>query len=78
MSQVFFELGFVTINDGIITLNQTKLKRDLTEAPSYQQKKEMAVMEDELLYSPYQQLKKWFDVRVASPVTHKEEAKAWT
>ena len=32
MSQVFFELDFVTIDNGLITLNKNAAKRDLTES----------------------------------------------
>lgn len=54
--QVFFELGFVTIDNGIIGINKTAAKRDVSEAPSYKRKQQQIKMENELLYSSYQQL----------------------
>ena len=38
MSQVFFELEFVTIKDGLIAINPEKTKKDLGDSPAYQQK----------------------------------------
>ncbi len=54
--QVFFELGFVTIEDGLIEINKSATKRDVSEAPSYKRKQQQIKLENELLYSPYQQL----------------------
>lgn len=61
MSKVFFELEFVTINNGIITLSNQPKKRDLTESKTYSQKQDQIEIENELLYSSYSQLKNWFD-----------------
>ena len=38
MSKVFFELNFVTMKDGFISLNKNVPKRDLSESISFQQK----------------------------------------
>ena len=38
MSQVFFELDFVTINDGLISLAVNANKHDLAESGTYQTK----------------------------------------
>ncbi len=54
--QVFFELGFVTIDNGIMGINKSAAKRDVSEAPSYKRKQQQIKMENELLYSSYQQL----------------------
>ncbi|WP_050615885.1 single-stranded-DNA-specific exonuclease RecJ [Bacillus testis] len=54
--QVFFELGFVTIEDGIISIIKQPKKRDVSEAPSYIKKQQQLKLENELLYSSYQQL----------------------
>ena len=61
MSKVFFELDFVTINNGLISVNPVKVKRDLEESLTYRQKQEQLTLENELLYSSYQELKNWFD-----------------
>ncbi|MFD1736071.1 single-stranded-DNA-specific exonuclease RecJ [Bacillus salitolerans] len=61
MSKVFFELEFVTINNGIISLTNQPKKRDLTDSRTYQQKQEQIEIEDVLMYSSYSQLKDWFD-----------------
>jgi single-stranded-DNA-specific exonuclease len=77
MSQVFFELDFVTIEDGLISLKPVKLKRDLLESHSYQKKQAQLILENELLYSSYQELKLWFDERVSWSVKHEEDTKLW-
>ena len=38
MSQVFFELDFVTMDNGLITLNKNAEKHDLSESKTYQLK----------------------------------------
>ncbi|MGE6259529.1 single-stranded-DNA-specific exonuclease RecJ [Heyndrickxia sporothermodurans] len=78
MSQVFFELDFVTIKDGLITLNSVKSKRDLLESITYQERMEKIKLENELLFSSYQQLKIWFDERITCSETLEEEKKLWT
>ncbi|MDQ0231515.1 single-stranded-DNA-specific exonuclease RecJ [Metabacillus malikii] len=61
MSKVFFELEFVTIENGVISTNSTKQKRDLTESKTYQQKQMQLELEKTLLYTSYMQLKQWFE-----------------
>ncbi|WP_078545410.1 single-stranded-DNA-specific exonuclease RecJ [Litchfieldia alkalitelluris] len=61
MSQVFFELEFVNIDKGIISLSNQRKKRDLTESKTYQLKQQQIELENKFLYSSYQQLKHWFD-----------------
>ncbi len=77
MSKVFFELDFVTMDNGIIRLNQTKAKRDLSQSKTYQQKQAYIKLENELLYSSYHDLKSWFDQRMNTSVRSEEEVKAW-
>jgi single-stranded-DNA-specific exonuclease len=77
MSQVFFELDFVTIKDGFISLNPIKVKRDLSESKTYQQLLTMFQLEQDLLYSSYRDLKRWFDKRIESSVKNEEEIEAW-
>ena len=38
MSKVFSELGFVKIENGLVSVVETVGKRDLSEAPSYQER----------------------------------------
>jgi single-stranded-DNA-specific exonuclease len=77
MSKVFFELNFVKIENGLITLNHEKSKRELTESASFRNKQALYSLEQELLYSSYQELKAWFNQKFARSVIIKEEAKAW-
>jgi single-stranded-DNA-specific exonuclease len=60
MSQVFFELDFVTIDDGVITINSEPGKRELDSSETYQKKFEQADIENQLVYSSYHSLKSWF------------------
>ncbi|KSU63829.1 single-stranded-DNA-specific exonuclease RecJ [[Bacillus] enclensis] len=78
MSQVFFELKFVTIDNGFISLNPVKTKKDLSESPAYQKKQQQYELENELLYSSYSELKAWFNERIKESVTFEEEVEAWT
>ncbi|PLR81895.1 single-stranded-DNA-specific exonuclease RecJ [Bacillus sp. V33-4] len=77
MSQVFFELEFVTINNGFISLQQTINKRDLTDSKTYQAKLAQYTIENDLLYSPFQHLKGWFDQYIQGSVKHEEAIKEW-
>lgn len=63
MSQVFFELKFVTIENGVISTNFSSQKRDLTESKTYAQKQMQIELEKTLLYTSYMQLKEWFEER---------------
>ncbi|MBS4194796.1 single-stranded-DNA-specific exonuclease RecJ [Lederbergia citri] len=77
MSQVFFELNFVTIKDGLITINPEKQKKDLTDSSTYRRKQEEISIEKLLLFSSIVELKSWFDERLAHKVPNEEETKAW-
>ena len=57
MSQVFFELNFVTMDNGLISLNKNINKRDLTDSDTYQQKQAQLKLEKDLLYSSFQAVK---------------------
>ncbi len=61
MTTVFFELGFVTISNGLISVVEGALKRSLEDAPSYKLRVQQLEIEQILLYSNYQDLKQWFD-----------------
>ncbi|WP_257346254.1 single-stranded-DNA-specific exonuclease RecJ [Pseudalkalibacillus decolorationis] len=60
MTKVFFELGFVTIENGFVCVTDHPHKRPLTDSQTYRRKKEKASMENDLCYSSYRDLKKWF------------------
>lgn len=77
MSKVFFELNFVTMKDGFISLNKNVPKRDLSESISFQQKQAQFELENELIYSSYEQLKNWFDLILIKSVNNEEEVKEW-
>jgi len=77
MTKVFLELNFVTMDDGFILLNKNTAKRDLTESPSFQQKQAQFSLENELIYSSYEQLKNWFDLILKKSVNNEEEVKEW-
>lgn len=66
MSQVFFELKFVTIENGVISTNSSSQKRDLGESETYVQKQMKIELEKTLLYTSYMQLKQWFEERFQS------------
>lgn len=57
MIQVFFELDFVKIENGLISLLNNKNKRDFQESKTYRQKQLKLDLENMYLYSSYHQLK---------------------
>ncbi|MEK3934095.1 single-stranded-DNA-specific exonuclease RecJ [Sporosarcina sp. FSL W7-1349] len=61
ISQVFSELGFVKIENGVASVVETADKRDLAEAPSYRQRQRQIELEKRLLYASYFELKQWFE-----------------
>ena len=73
ISKVFFELDFVTIENGLITLKTNAKKRDLADSLAYQRKKEQFELEKELVYSSYQQLFDWFNQQLVQEARHLEE-----
>ncbi|MGE7978712.1 single-stranded-DNA-specific exonuclease RecJ [Psychrobacillus sp. NPDC093200] len=75
MSKVFFELNFVRIEGGTLVLNENLPKRDLSEAPAYQQRTKQISLEQKLLYAPYKELKQWFEERRAAQTVPEEEQK---
>lgn len=64
MTKVFFELGFVTIDNGVISVNVDAKKRSLTEAATYQLREQQILIEQQFLYSTYTELKQWFQKRM--------------
>ncbi|MCP3025570.1 single-stranded-DNA-specific exonuclease RecJ [Halobacillus sp. A5] len=61
ISQVFFELGFVKIKDGLLTVETNPQQKDLAESLVYQERKEQLSVEQALYYSTYKELKDWFE-----------------
>ncbi|RWZ59972.1 single-stranded-DNA-specific exonuclease RecJ [Halobacillus fulvus] len=61
ISKVFFELDFVTIENGLVTPNSQPSKKDLTESELYRQREEQLRIERTLYYSTYKELKDWFN-----------------
>ncbi|MDV6377191.1 single-stranded-DNA-specific exonuclease RecJ [Sporosarcina sp. GW1-11] len=75
MTKVFYELEFVTLENGEITMLASADKRDLAEAPSYKKRQQQIKLEELLLYAPYQDLKKVFDS--LQKIDAVEEEKLW-
>ncbi|WP_100371979.1 single-stranded-DNA-specific exonuclease RecJ [Bacillus sp. FJAT-45037] len=61
MSQVFLELGFVTIDNGVLTTSESPEKKSLEHSLTYQRKQEHAQIENQFVYSSYEELKQWFN-----------------
>ncbi|MEC2072125.1 single-stranded-DNA-specific exonuclease RecJ [Alkalihalophilus marmarensis] len=61
MSQVFLELGFVTIDNGVLSLSDAPEKKALDASITYQRKQEQAQIENQFVYSSYEELKQWFN-----------------
>ncbi|VDG30628.1 single-stranded-DNA-specific exonuclease RecJ [Lactobacillus pentosus] [Lactiplantibacillus mudanjiangensis] len=59
MIQVFFEVGFVKINDGVMNGVSNPQKADLHHAPSYQLREQQIAAEETLLYSKSAALQTW-------------------
>src|SRR5699024_513420 len=57
---VFSELGFVKIDNGVIQLHPSPVKKDLQESALYQERLMQGEIEKTLYYSTYHDLKKWF------------------
>ncbi|MBM4762404.1 single-stranded-DNA-specific exonuclease RecJ [Bacillus sp. B15-48] len=77
MSQVFFDLEFVKINNGFISLEKNVPKRDLSESATYKKKQAIVTLENDLLYSSFEQLKSWFDQVIQGSVQNEEAVTEW-
>ena len=66
MIQVFFEVGFVKINDGVMNGVSNPQKADLHHAPSYQLREQQIVAEETLLYSKSAALQVWIKNQAAA------------
>ncbi|MFT8391276.1 MAG: single-stranded-DNA-specific exonuclease RecJ [Sporolactobacillus sp.] len=70
MTRVFFELGFVRIEKGILHAVHAPEKKPLSASKTYQNEKKQLELEDLFCYSPISSLKNWFDLQK----THRGEA----
>ncbi|WP_440895961.1 single-stranded-DNA-specific exonuclease RecJ [Amphibacillus sp. Q70] len=70
---VFYELKFVKIEDGVVFLNEQVKKRDLSESTFYQKGLKQREIQEVLYYSNYQQLKSWLMNQVEQAVSLEEE-----
>ncbi|WP_047984020.1 single-stranded-DNA-specific exonuclease RecJ [Ornithinibacillus californiensis] len=73
MLNVFSELEFVNINNGLIQLNKTPQKKDLQEANIYQDRLKQSQIEKTLLYATYDELWSWFQDSIGQLEQPKEE-----
>lgn len=61
MTQVFFELKFVTIDDGLAKIVDNPDKRAIESALIYKERTEQVALEEKLLYAQYKDLRNWFE-----------------
>lgn len=73
MTEVFFDLGFVKINNGRIDLQESAVKKDLAESTVYQERAQQMQLEQKLLYAPYLELRQWFNARLSERTVPEEE-----
>lgn len=72
MTKVFSELEFVKIENGLAFVMESAGKKNLSEAPSYQERELQIELEKKLVYAPYMELKSWFD-EVCKETVNREE-----
>lgn len=63
MTRVFFELGFVRIDKGVLRFVAAPEKKPLSASTTYQNEKKQMELEDLFCYSPISSLKDWFDLQ---------------
>ncbi|GIO21814.1 single-stranded-DNA-specific exonuclease RecJ [Oceanobacillus sp. J11TS1] len=73
MSDVFADLSFAEKKDGWIRYTEATNKKDLTESEIYQTCIKQKEAESILIYSNYQDLKKWFASHMDTSVNAREE-----
>src|SRR5699024_11702040 len=61
MIRVFVDLNFVTYDEGVLSLNPSPTKQDLSSSRTYQHRVNRATIEKTLYYSTYDELKQWFE-----------------
>ena len=72
MADVFEELGFIECSNGVAVAAAQPSKKDLTQSLIYRSKLEQADLENEFVYSSYDQLRNWFEAAftVADEANH--------
>ncbi|UJL44940.1 single-stranded-DNA-specific exonuclease RecJ [Virgibacillus sp. NKC19-16] len=73
IANVFFELGFVKIDNEVIEINANPMKKDLQDSKLFQERLIQADIEKTLYYSNYQELKQWFSKSMGHLENHEEE-----
>lgn len=73
IAQVFSDLEFVNIEDGVVYINPNPEKKDLEESTTYQERIHRLDIEQKLYYSNYQQFKNWFRPYIDNLEESKEE-----
>ncbi|MCI3196368.1 single-stranded-DNA-specific exonuclease RecJ [Bacillus sp. HU-1818] len=61
MTKVFFDLGFVRIENGVLSVIYDVKKRDLTDSQTYQAKQQLMELDQKLNYSAAEELKEWLN-----------------
>ncbi|MFD1362951.1 single-stranded-DNA-specific exonuclease RecJ [Lentibacillus salinarum] len=73
MTDVFFDLGFVKIENGVIEPNANPVKKDLADSTVYQERLNRIDIEKTLYYSTYDELKSWLTACMNDRQAPKEE-----
>lgn len=76
MAKVFLELEFITEQNGVISLVRAPAKRDLHESPTYRRWRDELEVEQQLLYSTYEQLNRCL-LDMTRSQTHEEANVQW-
>ncbi|TSB45689.1 single-stranded-DNA-specific exonuclease RecJ [Alkalicoccobacillus porphyridii] len=61
MADVFEELGFIQTKNGVAAVSEKPSKKDLNESLIYRSKIQQGELENEYVYSSFDQLREWFD-----------------
>ncbi|AYC30795.1 single-stranded-DNA-specific exonuclease RecJ [Paenisporosarcina cavernae] len=77
MTKVFFDLGFVKINNGLVETVSNAPKRDLSESLVYQEHMMKSDLARRLLYAPKKELKEWFEQNNWVRTVSEEEQERW-
>lgn len=72
---VFFDLNFVKMENGLLSMSDNPEKRDLTTAETYQKRISRVDVEDLLCYSSFSSLKRWIDEKKEERTKVKEAAR---
>lgn len=73
MTQVFFELGFVKIEKGVLAEIPSPIKAPLTSSETYRKEKTQRELEASLCYSPIGELKQWLIKQMKQEKKHVTE-----